>query len=181
MATFLKTRAIDITGKPANSLYFKFDSSWRDEDPQKATITASFDGAAPVEVLRWESNPASAFFHDDNANETVTLPLYNPEGAKNVVLSFGYFDTLNNWWWAIDNLEVFVGDIAPPKGPIANGDPKIPGLVGAPFSDVQVDVNTKTISAKLPASGDAGFLTIAPGVTVLSVKIEGDRLVVKYQ
>lgn len=181
MATFLKTRAIDITGKTANSLYFKFDSSWRDEDPQKATITASYDGGAPVEVLRWVSDAASPNFHDDNANETVTIPLYNPAGAKSVVLSFGYFDTLNNWWWAVDNLEVFVGDVAPPQGPVANGDPKIPGLVGAAFTEVKVDTATKTITAKLPASGDAAFLSIAPGVTVLSVQIQGDLLVVKYQ
>ncbi len=180
MATFLKTKAIDITGKTANSLHLKFDSSWRDEDPQKASIMASYDGGAPVQVLRWESL-AGPNFHDDKPNETVSIPLYNPEGAKSLVLTFGYFDTLNNWWWAIDNLEVSVGAVVPPASLLVNPSPQIPGLSGGAFTDVQVDSATKTISAKLPSSGDVGYITIRPGVTILSTKIEGGRLVVKYQ
>jgi hypothetical protein len=106
MATFLSTPAISLAGLDPNSLSLRFDSSWRDENPQKANITASFNGGAPVEILRWESAPASPFFHDDNVNETVTVNINNPPGATSMVLKFGYFDTRNNWWWAIDNVEL---------------------------------------------------------------------------
>jgi hypothetical protein len=106
MATFLSTPAISLTGVDPNSLVLRFDSSWRDEEPQKANITASFDGGAAVEILRWESAPASPFFHNDAVNETVTVNINNPPGVNSMVLKFGYFDTRNNWWWAIDNIQV---------------------------------------------------------------------------
>ncbi len=110
MATFLTTRAIDITGQAANTLQLRFDSSWRAENPQKANVTVSFDNGPAVEILRWESS--GALLHPDATDETVTLPLGNPEGATSLKITFGYFDTRNNWWWAIDNIEVFVGEPA---------------------------------------------------------------------
>jgi len=106
MNTFLSTRPIDVAGQPANGLSLKFDSSWRDEPEQKANIRVSYDGGAPIEVLRWESVAGGANFHDDAPNETVTVALKNPAGAKSMVITFGYLDAGNNWWWAIDNLEV---------------------------------------------------------------------------
>ncbi len=106
MSTLLTTPAIDIAGLGADTVELVFASSWRDEDSQTAVITASFDGAAPVEVLRWESDSASAFFHDDAENETVIVPLHNPLGAQSVVLTFACLDAGNDWWWAIDNIAV---------------------------------------------------------------------------
>ncbi len=35
------------------------------------------------------------------------LPLQNPTGATSVALDFRLFDATNNWWWAIDNINVF--------------------------------------------------------------------------
>lgn len=123
--TFLSTKSIDITGQAAGTLYLQFDSSWRDEEPQKANVTVSYDGGAKTEVLRWESAPTSPFFHDDNVNETVKVALSNPTGAKSMVVTFGYFDSYNNWWWAIDNIEVSTGPAVslPPtlNATLANG------------------------------------------------------------
>lgn len=110
MATFLATPSINIAGKAANTLYLKFDSSFRAEEPQKANVRVSYDGGAPVEVLRWES-AAGPNFHD-NMNEGVTVALNNPAGATTMKITFGYFDTRNNWWWAIDNIEGVVGAAA---------------------------------------------------------------------
>lgn len=112
--TFLSTKAIDISAQAAGTLYLKFDSSWRDEEPQKANVRVSFDGAAPVEVLRWESGETSPNFHNDAVNESVTVSLANPAGAKSMTITFGYFDSYNNWWWAIDNIEVSVGAAVTP-------------------------------------------------------------------
>lgn len=105
--TYLKTPDIDIAGREANSLTLRFDSSWRPEPNQKVTITATYDGGAPVEVLRFESVETSPDFKDDNStNDELVVPLHNPAGAKKVMLTFGYFDADNNWFWAIDNIEI---------------------------------------------------------------------------
>ncbi len=113
--TWLSTPAIDISGFEAGTLQLKFDSSWRpefdDNYHQTALVTASFDGADPVRLLLWESDGSSPNFKPDATNETVIVDLENPDGARSLVLEFGLFDAGNDWWWAIDNVEVS-GNIA---------------------------------------------------------------------
>jgi hypothetical protein len=104
MNTFLITPEINIAGMAANSVLLKFDSSWRPEAPQKAVIRVAFDGGEPVEVLRWTA--VAPTFHPDNQNETVSLRIPNPAGASRMQIRFGYIDAGNNWWWALDNIEV---------------------------------------------------------------------------
>jgi len=109
--TWLSTPAIDISGTQAGTVQLTFDSSWRpefdDSYHQTANITASFNGAEPIVVLLWESDSSSPNFKDDNStNETITVDLNNPPWATSVVLTFGYFDAGNDWWWAIDNIKV---------------------------------------------------------------------------
>jgi hypothetical protein len=118
--TSLDTPEISLANVTAGTVSVTFDSAWQDEDNQTATITVSYDGGTPVEILRWESVAESAYFHDDNTNETTTLNLANPEGAEKMVLTFAYFNSRNNWFWAIDNL-VIAGDVARILGD-ANGD-----------------------------------------------------------
>jgi len=109
--TFLSSPAIDISNAQAGTVQLMFDSSWRPEFDsdyhQTGNITASFNGAEPIEVLLWESDPSSPNFKDDNStNETITVDLENPPWATNVVLTFGLYDAGNDWWWAIDNVKV---------------------------------------------------------------------------
>jgi len=108
--TWLSTPAIDISGLEAGSLELKFDSSWRPEFDsnyhQTASISASYDGGDPVVVLLWESDEGSENYKPYATNETVVVDLQNPAGAKSVVLTFGLYDAGNDWWWAIDNVEV---------------------------------------------------------------------------
>ncbi len=91
-------------------LELQFDSSWRpeydDNYHQRANITVSFDEGPVREVLRWESDENSADFHDDQTNERVVVPLPNPRGASVMSVSFGYMDAGNDWWWALDNLQI---------------------------------------------------------------------------
>ena len=54
-------------------------------------------------------------------------------------------------------------------------------LSGSALTGVTVSEATKTITADIPSSGSSGFLTIAPGVKVTSVSVEGGKLVIKYQ
>jgi hypothetical protein len=109
--TYMSTPAIDISSAQAGTVQLKFDSSWRPEFDsnyhQTGNITASFDGSEPIEVLLWESDSASPNFkHDQSTNETITLNLENPPWATSVVLTFGLFEAGNDWWWAIDNLQL---------------------------------------------------------------------------
>ncbi|MFC1636057.1 LamG-like jellyroll fold domain-containing protein [Planctomycetota bacterium] len=124
--TWLTTPEIKIASAEAGTLELKFDSSWRpefdDNYHQTASITASFDGGDLVEVLLWESDEASANYKPYATNETVIVKLDNPEGAKKLVLTFGLYDAGNDWWWAIDNLEV--------SGIVLDMDPVDPGTDG---------------------------------------------------
>jgi len=109
-ATYLSAPAIDISGAQSGSLTLTFDSSWRPEyadyGHQTGNLKVSFDGAKAVEMFLWESNTGSPNFKPDSTNETVTVSIEAPAGAKKMVLTFGLFDCGNNWWWAIDNIEV---------------------------------------------------------------------------
>jgi len=109
-ATYLSTPAIDISGAQSGSLKLTFDSSWRPEfadyGHQTGNLKVSFDGGKAVELFLWESDTSSRNFKPDSTNETVTVKIDNPAGAKKMVLTFGLFDCGNNWWWAIDNVEV---------------------------------------------------------------------------
>ncbi len=105
--SFLSTPPISLDGASPNSVVLTFDSSWRDEDTQAASVQVSYDGGEPIEVLRWVSNPdTDPNFHDDAPNETVTVPLNNPGGAQTMIVTWGMLDATNDWWWAIDNIRI---------------------------------------------------------------------------
>jgi hypothetical protein len=103
--SLLVTPAINIAGVAAGRLAVEFDSSWRDEDTQTAIVEVDY-GSGFTQALRWESNSASPFFHNDNANETVFLKLNNPAGATTARIRFGLINATDDWWWAVDNIRV---------------------------------------------------------------------------
>ncbi|MEX0613061.1 MAG: PEP-CTERM sorting domain-containing protein, partial [Pirellulales bacterium] len=107
--SMLETPSIDISSLALapGALSMKFDSSWDDEDTQTAIIEVDY-GSGYVEVLRWESDPLSPFFHDTNYNETVLLALDNPLGATTARIRFGLVNSTDDWWWAVDNIRVGV-------------------------------------------------------------------------
>jgi len=98
--SFLRTPAITITGIRPQSLELSFDSSFRPEGNQKATVTVAYNGGAAQTVLEWVAT------EDNKTNERITIPLNNPAGATSMVVSWGMTDAGNNWWWAIDNIRV---------------------------------------------------------------------------
>ncbi len=111
-ATFISTPVIDI---PAGStqIAIAFDSSWRPEDIQEASLDITFDGSNTQNVMFWDSTPSSANFKDDNStNEPLLFLVDVPAGAQNFFLNFGMPAADNDWWWAIDN--VVVGTDAEP-------------------------------------------------------------------
>lgn len=114
---FMTTPAIPLAGAAPGAVQLSFDSSWLpeccDDGPshtnnQTATIRVSYNGGASfTQVMRWESNSASPSYKPGATNESVTLNLQNPAGASSVMVEFGLINAGNDWWWAIDNLEVF--------------------------------------------------------------------------
>ncbi|MBY0313504.1 MAG: alkaline phosphatase family protein [Phycisphaerales bacterium] len=105
------TPTIEYHGVSPGSMIVQFDSSWRFEGQQQARLRASFDGAAPVTLLQWDS-AAGPTFKPDATNETVSLNVSNPAGATSVRFTFELLNARNNWWWAIDNLSVSVQNAA---------------------------------------------------------------------
>ena len=136
---FLSTPEIDVSGVNTGSVRLTFDSSWRDEPTMTANITVIYDGKPAIEVLRWESVENNPNFHNDAENETVTVDLKKPAGAKKMVVTFGLTRAGNNWWWAIDNLKVTgasgAGEVTlltedfegVPLGPPVDEIPPVPG------------------------------------------------------
>ncbi|MFO0888459.1 MAG: cohesin domain-containing protein [Isosphaeraceae bacterium] len=106
----LTTGPISLVGVAPNTAVLTLDSSWRPGGSagayQTAEITVSYDGNAPVTVLRWSSDPASPNFHAEALNEPLTIPLSNPAGAGSVVVTFAMADgDTAGGFWAIDNLK----------------------------------------------------------------------------
>jgi hypothetical protein len=107
--TTMSTPSISLSGRFGGVLVLSFDSSWRFEDSQAATIVARFNDSNQTvsEVLRWESAPGP-FFKGDAVNERVIVPVTVPADATSVVLDFRYTGA-DDWWWAIDNVSLFEG------------------------------------------------------------------------
>ena len=99
------------------------DSSWRPEDTQDGEITVSFDGGKEEQILLFESVGIDAGAHTlvtiptfkekeekindgEQINETLEIPIDNPTGAAEMIISFGVIDAQNDWWWAIDNIKL---------------------------------------------------------------------------
>ena len=104
--SFLETPNISLAGQEEDTVSLRFDSSWMPEDNQTANLTVSFDGAPEVELFLWESVSGSNF-KAAATNETLVVPINNPAGSANMKLRFGMTNGDNDWWWAIDNLEIF--------------------------------------------------------------------------
>jgi subtilisin-like proprotein convertase family protein len=98
----LSTPAFSLDGVAAGTAILVYDSSWRQE-PQSGTVSVSFDGGDSITLLTLTPDTPTAY------NETVTLPLGNPEGANTAVITWDH-QGHNNWWWAIDNIKVTAND-----------------------------------------------------------------------
>ena len=113
--SFMSLPPISLVGLGANTAVLSFDSSWRpefdDNYHQSGNAVVSFDGGEPVELFEWLSDPGSPNFKGEAIDERAIVPLNNPEGAQSMVITIGMFDAGNDWWWAIDNIEVATGAV----------------------------------------------------------------------
>ncbi|MEV4058749.1 phosphocholine-specific phospholipase C [Nonomuraea dietziae] len=96
----------------ATTLHLGFESHYRQESPQQASVTAVFSTGEERRLLLY----GSAASGTDNAgadakNRLVTKEIAVPSGATSVTLRFRVFDAGNNWYWAIDNVRLDVKPI----------------------------------------------------------------------
>jgi hypothetical protein len=117
--TFISTPTITIpAGIPAGKIKIAFDSSWDDEgnddnpflaNNQQATVNVSYNAGTPVNVLTFDSVPnPSPNFHDTAYSEAVQRDLQYNGTSTNMKVTFGLGFAENDWWWAVDNIRVFV-------------------------------------------------------------------------
>jgi hypothetical protein len=109
--TTMRISAIPLQGVAANTAKLFFHSSWRPEDSQKASLTVKYNdpGATTIELFRWTSQEVDPTFKPDAVNEAVNLNMMNPVGATTATLEFRLYDAGNDWWWAVDNVNMFTG------------------------------------------------------------------------
>ncbi len=108
----LVTPLISLSGISANEAKLSFHSSWQREDLQTATLMAVYDrgtaNESTVPLFRWASEIGDPDLKPDATDESLTVDLQNPDGASNVQLEFRLLGN-NDWWWAVDNVNVFTG------------------------------------------------------------------------
>jgi hypothetical protein len=171
---YMSSPTFNVTGFRPGKLFFKFDSSFRPEanddtpayNDQSPIIKASYNGAAPVEILHWSSDPAApqgGVYKDDNStNDSIIIPLNVPVGTTTIKLDIGLELAENDWWWAIDNL--VVADALPEFKIIADADGDVAIVNG---SSEEIDLKGYSITSasgsllpanweSLEATGDAG-------------------------
>jgi hypothetical protein len=103
-ASTLESAPVRVKGQDAIEL--SFDSHYRGWAGQSATVSVSFDGAEPREVVRYDSSTMTDGYDGSkiNAHETHTIDV--PAGAKNAVFSWSFAAEANSWYWAIDSVSV---------------------------------------------------------------------------
>jgi len=175
--TIATTPTIPLTGLPAEVANLSFASSWRpeydDNYHQNVNITASYDGGAAEEVLTWSSDPSSPDYHPYATNELVSVDLHNPAGVGNVVLTFGMFDAGNDWWWAVDNLNVIA--VGPPLELIVDKSTGALSLNSGILSSTLNSYNITSAEGALdPAGWNAGNYASQAGGGGLSADLDSD-------
>ncbi|WP_436774796.1 alkaline phosphatase family protein [Yinghuangia sp. YIM S09857] len=117
--------------------YLGFASHYRQEGAQKAEVTVSFDGGAPVKVLSLGPDSSDANVGSDALNAFYSLGVDVPAGARTMTVNWRLFDAGNNWYWAIDEVSAADAPIPTPPAP-APDVPIPPGPVGTKADKVLV-------------------------------------------
>ncbi|MFJ8912989.1 alkaline phosphatase family protein [Amycolatopsis sp. NPDC102389] len=96
--TTLTSPKYDVEGRSAAKIAFQ--SHYRKEGQETATVTVSFDGGAQHEVLRY---PGDVIAKAESVRVTV------PPGAKSMVVRWRLSNGDNDFYWAIDDPQVYPG------------------------------------------------------------------------
>ncbi len=92
-----------ISGAAQIPLTLSFDSHWRPEDFQTGQVLVSFDGGEPAELLLLDGTTTT---DTDNRNIRIDLDFLAPASAETVEVFWRMSEAGNDWYWAIDNVEL---------------------------------------------------------------------------
>ncbi|MFI0979614.1 alkaline phosphatase family protein [Streptomyces sp. NPDC021093] len=80
-----------------SSVTLTYFTHYLQDGPQRGDVLVSFDGAADQLVKNYAADA-------ENAAEKFTLPV--PQGARTVRVKFRLRDARNNWYWAVDDVQL---------------------------------------------------------------------------
>lgn len=101
--SILRTPMVDLTGV-AGPIAISFDSSQRMEPTQILRLTAVYSDGSDEQLLEWSTANGTP----DATNEQIFLELNVPDGTTSTYFDFAMLEADNDWWWAVDNIQVGV-------------------------------------------------------------------------
>lgn len=96
--------AVPVTGLGAVRL--TFDSHYRGAAGQTGTVSVSFDGGEPTEILRLDSESVADGYDARQMNYVQDVTVDVPAGAENAVFSWNLSGDADARYWAIDSVTV---------------------------------------------------------------------------
>jgi hypothetical protein len=123
----ITTPAIDLSSIAAGTVTLKVDSFYRAEVESDLYIDVSYDGGATYSNV-WFVDSATV---EDGltVDEQLAFSLANPASGS-LVVKFSLLEGSNDWWWAIDNVDIS-GRVVPEPSSIALGGIALVGLLAA--------------------------------------------------
>jgi hypothetical protein len=174
MNVFITTPPISLNGYDRSTAQLSFDNSFRPYDLMTGLVDVSFNNGDTWENLLTLDTDS---FADGNSSlervdERVELDLGAPESAANVMFRFGLINAGNDWWWAVDNIQV----TADPGGGLG-GDFNNDGQLTAIDIDLlsaEVRAQTNNASFDLNSDGSVNDADRTVWVSTLSNTYFGD-------
>jgi hypothetical protein len=94
------------------------------------------------------------------ANESVEISVNNPSGANSMRLQWEMYDAVNNWWWAIDNIQV-AAQGGQPVDPPAAFTVTVPTFNDSPIVTVSWTQSLNATNYDVIFANDAAFTDVA--------------------
>ncbi|MEZ6101810.1 MAG: PEP-CTERM sorting domain-containing protein [Pirellulaceae bacterium] len=121
--SILRTPIVDFSSVAGEKIAIAFDSSQRMEPTQILRLTAFYSDGSNEQLLEWSDANGTP----DATNEKVFLELNVPAGATAAFFDFAMLEADNDWWWAVDNIQV--GSVVPEPGALSMLGLALVGLV----------------------------------------------------
>ena len=158
------SRTFDLTDVETDTLRIEFQHEFVSEDSQRGLVDISFDGGSTWQrMLDFDSDnvPDDTFFvgtarFDAGVDFAVT--------SDQLTIRFGCIDGGNDWWFAVDNIELSVAPVV--LGDL-NGDGVVNLLDVQPFIDAIAN-GSYDPAADINGDGADNLLDVGPFIDLLS-------------
>ncbi len=155
MDTELRTPRLNLTGLAAPRLEFKYD--WRVfGGSEVADVDISTNGSMGPWTNIWRKTTSS-----DRGPKTATIDLSSYGGIGNVMLRFHYYNAYWDWWWQVDDVNLY--NCSSTAGGLIAGN-VYNGIAALPMNGAEVSnsdgITTTSLATPDDANVDDGFYTI---------------------